>query len=89
MRILCIVLFFALSGCAINAKKLVGTYTGKCDGEIVKISLPENGLWQISKDTIILFQNVNINKNNIPTDTFIVKRGLHIKNKNHCLFIKE
>jgi hypothetical protein len=48
-----IVLLF--SSCALRPEKLIGTYSGTCDGTPVSIKLPENGLWQLSKDTIIIF----------------------------------
>ena len=49
-----IVLLF--SSCALRPEKLIGTYSGTCDGTPVSIKLPENGLWQLSKDTIIIFE---------------------------------
>ncbi|MBK6338550.1 MAG: hypothetical protein IPF63_02850 [Bacteroidetes bacterium] len=83
-----IVLLF--SSCALRPEKLKGTYSGTCDGTPVSIKLPENGLWQLSKDTIIIFeQNGNAVSNFVvPKDTFIVKRVLFPKKKN-CYLIKD
>lgn len=90
MRYLFFILSFLLFACTLKPEKLVGTYTGKCDGTPISISLPENGLWQLSKDTIVLFgQNGSVLSNLVtPRDTFIVKKVLFPKKKN-CYFTRE
>lgn len=70
--------------CSIKPEKLIGTYSGSCDGVNHIYVLPENGLWQISKDTIILSSD----ENGTSKDTLIYKRMLFPKSKS-CTFTKE
>ncbi|MBX7226662.1 MAG: hypothetical protein K1X55_11560 [Chitinophagales bacterium] len=72
------------NSCSIKPEKLIGTYTGTCEGTLQSYVLPENGLWQISKDTIILFSD----KEGTTKDTLIYKRMLFPKRKS-CTFTKE